>query len=106
MHPKYNGRTREKNQTGPWSTKRTISPISRAENEEETTAGYYNQIVCFINQNDYLVFLNTCGNYYMHYRIKRNTVNVGFCQRNILLGMPEDAMQRKTIDRMASFGTF
>ena len=24
----------------------------------------------------------------------------------LLVGMPEDAMQRKTIDRMASFGTF
>ena len=73
-----------KKQTGPWSTKRTISPISRAENEEETTAGYYYQIVCFINQNDYLVFLNTFGNYYMHYRFQRNTVNVGFYQRNVL----------------------
>ena len=25
---------------------------------------------------------------------------------DVHLGMPEDAMQRKTIDRMASFGTF
>ena len=25
---------------------------------------------------------------------------------HMVVGMPEDAMQRKTIDRMASFGTF
>ena len=26
--------------------------------------------------------------------------------RKLIVGMPEDAMQRKTIDRMASFGAF
>ena len=30
------------------------------------------QIVCFIKQNDYFVFPNIFGNYYMHYRFKRN----------------------------------
>ena len=34
------------------------------------------------------------------------TENKDGVPRLIIIGMPEDAMQRKTIDRMASFGAF
>ena len=30
----------------------------------------------FINENDYVVFSNKFGNYYMHYRFKRETFNL------------------------------
>ena len=36
------------------------------------------QIVSVINQRDYLVFSNIFWNYYMHYRFKRETFNIGF----------------------------
>ena len=32
--------------------------------------------------------------------------SLAFGWRALIVGMPEDVMQRKTIDRMASFGTF